>query len=148
LVDRELLAAIGEVVVDAAALEYLIAVLVAAIEGRDDERARKLAAKPRAARNALEGLVTARPDRLDLRRLYRDAVAVLEDRHVIVHSVAMADLGGEEPGLGIWNPRHDAETRITAPEVRDHAHDIRIVARQARALIAAETSDGPGQRAR
>ena len=32
--DRELLAAIGEVVVDAAVLEYLIAVLAAVMEGR------------------------------------------------------------------------------------------------------------------
>jgi hypothetical protein len=147
MADRELLAAIGEIVVDAAALEYFIAVLVSVIEGRDEERARKLASSPGAARHALKGLVSTRPDRLDLRRLYQDAVAVLDDRHVIVHSVAMAtDLDrGDEPGLGIWNPRRDSETRITAPQVLDHAHDIRIVGRRARALIVAETSDGePG----
>jgi hypothetical protein len=39
--DHDLLAAIGQVVVDAAALEYFIAVLVAAIEGRDEEWARR-----------------------------------------------------------------------------------------------------------
>jgi hypothetical protein len=47
--DRELLAAIGEVVVDAAALEYFIAVLVAVIEGRDEEWARKQVAQTGAA---------------------------------------------------------------------------------------------------
>jgi hypothetical protein len=143
--DRELLAAIGQVVVDAALLEYFIAVLVAAMEGRDEEWAhRELAARAGAARRALKDLVTARPDRADLGRLYQDAVAVLDDRHVIVHSVAVADLDASSaPGMGIWHPRSNTEVRITAPQVLDHAHDIRILTRRARALFLAEISDGP-----
>jgi hypothetical protein len=73
--DHDRLAAIGQVVVDAAVREYFIAVLVAAIEGRDEEWARReLAVRPGAARRALGGLVKARPDRSDLSRLCRDAV--------------------------------------------------------------------------
>jgi hypothetical protein len=87
--DRELLAAIGQVVVDAAALEYFIAVLVAVIEGRDEEWARKQVAQTGAARRALERLVNGRPDRPDLGRLCQDAAAVLDDRHRIAHSVAV-----------------------------------------------------------
>ena len=56
MVDRGLLAAIGEVVVDAAVLEYFLAVLVAIIEGRDEEWAhRELVAHAGAARRALKG---------------------------------------------------------------------------------------------
>jgi hypothetical protein len=141
--EDELLAAIGQVVVDAAVLEYFIAVLVAVIEDLDDYQVRELAAHPGGARRELKKLVTARPDRPDLRRLYQDAKAVIEDRHVIVHSIALADAEDRgESGLGIWNPRSDTETRITAPQVLDHAHDIRIVARRTKALIAAEISGG------
>lgn len=141
--ERELLAAIGEVVVDAAVLEYSIAVLVAVIEGRDEERARELVARAGRVLPALKDLVTARPDRPGLLPLYRDAKAVLDDRHVIVHSVALADMEARgEPGSGIWHPRSDTELRITAAQVLDHAHDIRIVARRARALFAAESPDG------
>lgn len=62
----------------------------------------------------------------------------------LVHSIALADMDArDEPGSSIWHPRTDAEARITAAQVLDHAHDIRIVARRARALFAAETSDGP-----
>ena len=135
--DRELLAAIGEVVIDASALEYLIAVLVAATEGQPEEHARKLAASPGAARTALGKLSAARPARMDLELLYRDAVAVIKDRHRLVHSVAMRDIQDSgEPGLGMWNPDTNAEARITAPQVLDHARDIRILAHKVRVMIA------------
>ncbi len=129
--DQELLAAIGKVALDAAALEYLIAVLVAATEGQTEDYARQLAASPGAARNALEKLSAARPARVDLDLLSRDASALVTDRHVLMHSVAMRDIedsGG--PGAGIWSPLKNAETRITAPQVLDHARSIRILTRE------------------
>ena len=143
--DREMLAAIGEVVVDAAVLEYFMAVLVAVIESRDEEWARKQVAQPGAARRAMERLVNGRPDRPDLGRLYQDAAAVLDDRHRIAHSIAQTDMGdaADEPGMSLWNPRKNIERRITAPQVLAHARDIRIVTRRARALFAAEISDVP-----
>jgi hypothetical protein len=115
---------------------------VAAIKGQDEDWARKLAARTgdRGAPAALNKLVTAPPDRPDLGRLYRDARAVLDDRHVLVHSMALADMDArDEPGSGIWHPRTDTEARITAAQSLDHAHDIRIVVRRARSLFAAET---------
>jgi hypothetical protein len=63
--DHDRLATIGQVVVDAAVLEYFIAVLVAAIERRDEEWARReLAVHPGAARRpsrTLLGIVWAGP---------------------------------------------------------------------------------------
>jgi hypothetical protein len=76
----------------------------------------------------------------------RGAAAVLDDRHALVHSIAFADTQThDEPGYGIWHPRSGNEARITAAQLLDHAHDIRIVARRARALIDAETSDARGR---
>jgi len=146
MADRELLAAVGEVVIDAAVLEFHIAILVAAIEGRDrdEEWARhELASRPGETRRAFKKLAAARPERLDLARLYRDAVAVLDDRHVIVHSVAQAEMNAADGTWGglIWHPKSDKEVRLTAPDVREHAHDIRIVVGRARALFVAETAD-------
>ncbi len=86
---------------------------------------------PGAARNALEKLSAARPARVDLDLLSRDASALVTDRHVLMHSVAMRDIedsGG--PGAGIWSPLKNAETRITAPQVLDHARSIRILTRE------------------
>jgi hypothetical protein len=143
MVDRGLLAAIGEVIVDAAVLEYWIAVLVAAIEGKDEDRARDLAASTGATLRALKHLVDERQDWSELNRLYRDAKAVLGDRHALAHSVAFADKDADTgPGYSIWNPRRDTEARITLEQVLDHARDIRIVVRRARSLFVSEFLNG------
>jgi hypothetical protein len=139
MVDHDTLAAIGEVVVDAAVLEYWIAVLVAAIEGKDDERARQLVSEAGGTLKVLKKLVKERPD---LNSFYRDAKAVLGDRHVLAHSVNLiVDDPDLEPGYSIWNPRHDTEARIRTQEILEHAHDIRITARRARDLFISEISD-------
>lgn len=118
MVERYTLAAIGEVVVDAAVLEYWLAVLVAAAEGKDDNRARDLAMKP----GTLKAFRELAKRRSDLDRLYRDANAVFGDRHVLAHSVNLiVDDANLEPGYSIWNPRHDAEARITRQEILEHA---------------------------
>src|SRR5271169_3853037 len=114
--NQELLAAIGQVVVNAAVLEYQVAVLVAVIEGRDEERARELAGITGKAMRALEELAAVQQAPAHLRGLYRDARAVLRDRHVLVHSIAMVDMETDgAPGYSIWNPRRDAEVPVTAP---------------------------------
>jgi hypothetical protein len=189
--DQELLAAIGKVVVDAAALEYAVAVLVAVTEGHRDQdcedqaaamvkknggamrelrmraaaqlRGRGLALRQIArmlpmpqnpeddpAKSAREDLALwdrsrrgAIPQaRCDLSFLWRDAKAVLDDRHIIAHSIPMedADVDGQR-GLTIWNPRHGAETQITTSQLLSFAQDIRIVYRRFHDAIAAETAD-------
>ena len=138
MVDRDTLAAIGEVVVDAAVLEYWIAVLVAAVEDKDDNRARELAKKPGATLDALKKVAKERPD---LGALYHDAKAVLDDRHVLAHSVNLiVDDPDLEPGYSVWNPRYDAEARITTQQILEHAQDIRIAARRVRDRFISETS--------
>lgn len=137
--DQELLAAIGQVVVDAAVLEYFVAVLVAVIQGQGEEHAQMLAARPGAAMRQLWTLVGERSDRSDLKLACHDAQAVLNDRHVIAHSIALeqVEVRGQRAQV-IWHPRSGRETRITAAQVLDHAHDVRIAARRVQKLIAAE----------
>lgn len=138
MVDDETLAAIGEVVVDAAVLEYWIAVLVAAVEGKDGNRARELAMSPGATLRALEKLAGKRPS---LASLHRDAKSVLYDRNVLAHSVNLiVDDPDLEPGYSVWNPRHDAEARIVTQRILEHVQDIRIAVGRARALFIAEIS--------
>jgi hypothetical protein len=141
MVDRDTLAAIGEVVVDAAVLQYWIAVLVAAAEGTDEDRARQLLERPGAALRALEKLAQ---ERTDFVRVYRDAKAVLDDRNVLAHSVNFIEEDADlEPGYSIWNPRHDAEVRITRQQILEHSQDIRIAVRRARDLFISVTSGDP-----
>jgi hypothetical protein len=191
--DRELLAAIGQVVVDAAALEYFVAVLLAVADGQREhdcedhavatvkipgEAMRELR-KRACAQLRGQGLTlrqiagmlpdpcttredrekTARKDladwdrehpgvvpltRCDLGHLWRDAKAVLDDRHVIAHSIALeADEAGDQPGLVMLHPRSGKETRLTTAELLSHVQDIRIVSRRFHKAIAEETSDDP-----
>jgi hypothetical protein len=204
LEDRELLAAIGEVVVTAAALEYAVAVLVALTEGHQDQACEDCALSivkgaqggamrelrkracaqlrgqdmplPQIARRLRiahafstgeRGNMLSIPERIDksekavrddlahwdrerpgivpqarcnLMALWQDATAVLDDRHVIAHSVALEEVG--EAGLVILHPRTGVETRLTTPAVLSHAHDIRITYRRFDKAIAAESSRG------
>jgi ABC-type arginine transport system permease subunit len=141
--DQELLAAIGQVVVDAAVLEYLVAVLVAVIEGQGEEYAQKLTARPGKVMSQLRTVVRERPDRNDLKLVWHDAQAVLNDRHVIAHSVALeyVEVNGQLAQV-IWHPRSGRETQITAAQVLGHVQDIRIATRRVQKVIAAEAGVG------
>jgi len=123
--ELELLAAIGQVVVNATVLEYQIAALVAVMEGRDRDRARELARRTGEAMRQLEKQVKARP------RPSGPAAAAPRRRGGtrkpadLVHSIVFTDEPpGSEAAYGIWNPRRDAEVPITAAQLLDHAHDI------------------------
>jgi len=189
LEDRELLAAIGEVVVNAAALDYAVAVLVATIEGHRDqscedyavaivkagggamralmmmtcaqlrgqgtsaERMARIlttsadkAITPKAVRDALkqwdhEHAGATPATRHDLIYLWRDAKAVLDDRHVIAHSLAVEDADADgQACLVIFHPGSGKETTLTTPAVLSHAHDIRIAYSRFHKAIAAQTS--------
>ena len=136
--DQELLAAIGQVMVDAAVLEYFVAVLVAVIEGQGEEHAQRLAARPGEAMRQLGKLVRERPDRSDLKLAWHDAQAVLNDRHVLAHSVALehVEVNGQLAQV-IWHPRSGRETQITVAQVLGHVQDIRIATRRLQKVIAA-----------
>jgi hypothetical protein len=141
--DRVLLAAIGQVVVEAAVLEYLVAVLVAVIEGQGEEHAQMLVARPGDAMRQMGRLVMERPDRSDLKLAWHDARAVLNDRHVIAHSVALehVEVNGQLAQV-IWHPRSGRETQITAAQVLSHVQDIRIATRRVQKVIAAGAGVG------
>jgi hypothetical protein len=202
--DRELLAAIGEVVVTAAALEYAVAILAAVTEGHRDQACEEYAValvkksgggamgelrkracaqlrgqgmplpqiarwlrightfsigekghmlpiaertdkSEKAVRDDLAHWDRERPGvipqaRCDLMALWQDATAVLDDRHVIAHSIALEeDEADGQTGLVILHPRTGVETRLTTPAVLSHAHDIRIIYRRFHEAIVAET---------
>jgi hypothetical protein len=139
--DKELLAAIGKVIVDSATLEYAVAVLVATFEGHRDQdredRALVIVQDRRGgARGALRKLARQHPDRRDLKRVLSGADAVLEDRHVLAHSLMLEEV--ESGAALIFSPREQAETRITAGQVLDHAHDIRLAFDRVAQVIEAE----------
>jgi hypothetical protein len=183
--DQELLAAIGQMVVDIAVLEYFVAVLVAVTEGHRDqdcedqavaivkvpgnamrELRMRAGAQLRAQGLSLSQIVRMLPTRgkdpektadkdlarwdrehrgvvpvtrCDLSHLWRDAKAVIDDRHVIAHSIALDADDGGQPGLLIFNPRSGSESRLTTTAVMSHVQDIRIVLRRFHEAIAAET---------
>ncbi len=142
------MAAVGQVVVDSAALEYFAAVLVAMTEGRRDQdcedRALAIVKDTGGAMTKLRNLADARPERPELMRLWRDARAVLDDRHVIAHAIPLEDVRvGTEGGLIGWHPRTGREIRLTTSTVLDHGRDIRIAWRRFHAAIAAESSADP-----
>lgn len=78
---------------------------------------------------------------------WQDAIAVLDDRHVIAHSIALEDVEVEGRGcLVIWHPRSGRETQITTSQVLSHLQDIVIAWRRFDEAIAAESaSDRPGR---
>jgi hypothetical protein len=130
-------------VVDAAVLEYFVAVLVAVIEGQAEEHAQMLASRPGETMRQLGRLVRERPDRSDLKLAWHDAQAVLNDRHVIAHSVALEyiEVNGQFAHV-IWHPRSGRETQITAAQVLGHVQDIRIATHRVQEVIAAEAGVG------
>ena len=82
--------------------------------------------------------------RCNLMDLWRDATAVLDDRNVIAHSIALEDIEADgHAGLVILHPRTGAETQLTTPAVLSHVQDIRIAWRRLRDAIAAESAADP-----
>lgn len=185
--DKDLMAAIGEVVVYAAVLEYAVAVLVALIEGNRDQacedRAIEMVKHPGGAVRGLRKLTCVQlreqglsPEQItrqlrrgqkvhlkDVRRdlddwdsiwsdaspvmkhrlllHWSDVTAVLSDRHVLAHSLALDDVTADgQPGLVIFHPGSGQETQITTPQVLSHAQDIRIAWRRVSAAIDAEAA--------
>ena len=145
MLDDDMHQAIGEVTVAAATLEYQLAYVVAVARGEDDDWLRRTLSIVGEARRQLAQLVDdAAPGRFhdELRRLQRDARAVLDDRHVLVHSVAMLDRGDDgEVFWSFWHPKSDTEARIDPHQIRDHARDLGAVAARALGLthLAAES---------
>ncbi len=179
--DQELLAAIGKVVVDAASLEYAVAILVAAIEGHRDQacedRAVTIVKKSGAAMRWLKAMTCAQlrgrgesPQKIalmlttsetdvrealkrwdrehpgispatkcDLIYRWHDVKAVMDDRHVIAHSLAMESVEADGlAGLVIFHPSTGKETQLTTSAVLGHVQDIRITYRRLHDAIVAQ----------
>ncbi len=139
------MAAVGRMVLGAAAVELSVAVLVAVTEGHRDQaaadRAVKLVCKDAAAMRELRKLAVGPPERRDLKWLCQNAEAVLEGRNVVVHAIPLEDItAGEEGGLIGWHPRTGQEIWLTTPAVLGHVEDFGIAWRRFDEAIAAATA--------
>ena len=139
------MAAVGRLVVGAAAIEYSVAVLVAVTEGHRDkaagDRALHLVRKDGVAMRELRKLAAGPPERRDLKWLCRNAEAVLEGRNIVLHAIPLEDItAGEEGGLFGWHPRTGEETWLTTPAVLGHVEDFGTAWRRFDEAIAAATA--------
>ncbi len=157
--DQEILAAIGQIVVNASVLESEVAVLAALTEGSSGEaahnRAREIAGKTGQAVSLLRS--RAESDHR-LGPLLRDVKGALGERGILAHSVAylvsrQADEdfvflpGGEgapfyddDELLVIWHPRTDRRTFVTLHQLRLQAQGLRIAVDRVRQAVAERTA--------
>lgn len=118
LTDGEL-RAIGEVTVEAAALEGLVAYVVAVVRDRDDQWLRHVVSKPGQAGREFEELVhDVAPGPLleQGRLLLADIKEILAERHRIVHSVFVLVPSGNDPHASVtaWHARTDTHAPFDA----------------------------------
>jgi hypothetical protein len=126
-VSRELLAAIGEVVVEATKLEHALARLVTVRWGWNHQQELSLIARSGHVRQHVSKLVDADPDWDAMRRLRRDAFAVLDDRHKLVHSVVVyvEDDDNEVSDIELWHAGSGTTAALpSVSAVEEHAFDI------------------------
>lgn len=126
--DPELLQAIGGMTVAATRLEFQLAYLVAVARDEDEPWLRKTLGTvggPRRALAALVAEVRDDPDARPLRRLQAEADSLLDDRAMLVHSVAMWDVSDiAAPAPIFWHPRSDQELAVSVSRVREAAHAL------------------------
>jgi hypothetical protein len=118
-INREMLAAIGEVVVDATQLECALAQLVTARWGWDGQHEQSMIARSGCVRDQVAKLVEADPEWKAARQLKRDAFAVLDDRSKLVHSVVVHahDEDFDVHELQLWHAKSGSWAAM--PSVRD-----------------------------
>jgi hypothetical protein len=127
-INREMLAAIGEVVVDATQLECALAQLVTARWGWDGRHEKSMIARSGCVREQLTKLVEADPEWKAARELKRDAFAVLDSRSQLVHSVVVhahdEDFNFHE--LQLWHAKSGSwAAMLSVRDVEELAVDIR-----------------------
>lgn len=123
---RDLLAAIGEVVVEATKLEHGLARLVTVRWGWNEQHEQSMIASGW-IRDHVKNIVKADPDWHAMRRLQRKAFAVLDDRNALVHSVVVhvEDEDNEVREIELWHARSRTVAKLpTASAVEEHAFDI------------------------
>ena len=141
--DPELVQAIGSKMVAASRLEFQLAYLVAVARDEDEPWLRKALGAvggPRRALAALVDEVRDDPDARPLRRLQAEAERLLDDRSMLVHSVAVWDVSDTAvPAPIFWHPRSDEELTVSVSRVREAAHALVIVIATVHAI---EASNG------
>ena len=138
-ISRDVLAAIGEVVVAATKLEFALARVVRTRWGWSDRDEVAMIARSGCVRDQASQLTQSDSDWLEFRQLHRDASAVLEDRHVLAHSVVLnigEDDEFEPPKIELWHPKSGTTAAMPpAHALEEHAFDIRRCFRAAVKLI-------------
>jgi hypothetical protein len=127
-ISREVLAAIGEVVVDATQLECGLAQLVAARWGWGGQQEQSMIARNGCVRDQLTKLIEADPDWAAAQQLKRDAFALLDNRSKLVHSVVVHahDEDYNLHALQLWHAKSGSWAAMPAVrEIEELAFDIR-----------------------
>jgi hypothetical protein len=120
-IGRDLLAAIGMVVIEATNLESTLAGLVSKRWGWDGEQEMAMMATPGAVRRYLRQLVTADPGWNGMRALKEEACSLLDQRNELVHSVVVYvhDEDDKLRGIELWHARNKTVREL--PTVGDIA---------------------------
>ena len=115
-------AALGKVVMESAFMEWLVALLVAAVEGKAQDRAKELSKEPGRAMKALKHAAQSDDE---LRRLYEDADALRKRRNLLAHSVAMVGMDVRHNKVYLyWHPKTDEEATLYPHDLLTTASDI------------------------
>lgn len=123
--EQEIYAALGKVVVMAAHMEWEVASLVAAVEGKDRDRTEELYTK---SGKVMEALKRAGRSDDDLQRLYEEAVALIGRRHLIAHSLSMISMDARSHKLYLyWHPKTGAENAFYLGELLAIVRDIEVM---------------------
>jgi hypothetical protein len=120
--EQEVLAALGKVVMESAFMEWLVALLVAAVEGKSRDYAEDLCKQPGVAMRALQ---EASGSDHSLLRLYEDADALRKHRNLLAHSVAMVGMDVRHNKVCLyWHPKTDKEERLYPCDLLGIAREI------------------------
>ncbi|MGI5455912.1 hypothetical protein ACQEWB_22565 [Streptomyces sp. CA-249302] len=156
MADDKFLRALGEITVEASALEYCVAYLVTVARGHDKSELASILKRVGAARNELLKLCQEiRADRGEDDGLFKDLVSLekrmsrtLWERNRLVHAVEVLRLTDRlsEAELAMWHPRTDTDLQVSEKELRSLVCKLRDVAGMAlRMTHRFNTPKQPGQ---
>ncbi|WP_328750551.1 hypothetical protein OHT57_34000 [Streptomyces sp. NBC_00285] len=138
MADDKFLQALGEITVEASAVEYCVAYLVTVARGHDKSELASILKRVGAARNELLKLCQeTRAARGENDGLYRDLVGLekrmsraLWERNRLVHAVEVLRLADHlsEAELALWHPKTDTDLRVSASEMDELIRELRGIA--------------------
>jgi hypothetical protein len=123
--EEKVLAELGRVVIEFASMEWLVALLVCAVEGKGRERAVEISKSPG---KAMENFLRVARSDAELLQLHEEVKALKARRNLLAHSVAMIGRDGRRNRIYLyWNPKSDEEAVLYPDDLQAATRDIRAV---------------------